>query len=141
VLVVRASDQELVEWRAGVLTRMLAGALLGSERLCVLEQWHEPGRGAPTHRHANAEELLLVLEGTSEVWVAEERARVESGSTVVIPQDAPHGFRNVEVETLHVLAVFSEAEPLVEYLEEEGVVLDIGGGGGIRRDAHRAVRN
>jgi hypothetical protein len=67
VLINRASDQELVEWRPGVLTRMLAGSLLGSERLCLLEQWHEPRRGAPTHRHANAEELLLVLGGTSEV--------------------------------------------------------------------------
>jgi quercetin dioxygenase-like cupin family protein len=140
VLVNRASDQELVEWRPGVLTRMLAGGLLGSERLCLLEQWHEPGRGAPTHRHANAEELLLVLEGTSEVWVDQEHAGVEAGSTVIIRRDVPHGFRNAGAGSLHILAVFSEAEPLVEYLEGEGTVLAIGSPGGVRRDPHRALR-
>jgi uncharacterized cupin superfamily protein len=140
VLINRASDQELVQWRPGVLTRMHAGRSLGSQRLCLLEQWHEPGRGAPTHRHANAEELLLVLEGTSEVWVVEERARLEAGSTVIIPRNAPHGFRNVDAETLHILAVLSEAEPLVEYLDEEGTVLAIGSRGDARRDPHRALR-
>jgi quercetin dioxygenase-like cupin family protein len=140
VLVIRESEQELVEWRPGVLTRLRAGALVGTERLSVLEQWHEPGCGAPTHTHHDAEELVTVLEGVAEFWIEDEHATLEAGSTAVVPPFRRHGFRNAGEGTLHVLAVLSAAEPLVEYDEEAGAVFEIGGRGDDRRDAHRAVR-
>ena len=140
VLVIREGDQERVEWRPGVLTRLRAGAALGTERLAVLEQWHEPGRGAPTHTHYDAEELVTVLEGVAEFWIEDEHATLEAGSTVVVPPFRRHGFRNAGEGTLHVLAVISAAEPIVEYDEEAGTVFEIGGRGDVRRDAHRAVR-
>ena len=45
------ASQPLDEWRPGVMTRMLVSALTGAGHLCVFEQFCEPGRGAPTHRH------------------------------------------------------------------------------------------
>ena len=140
MLILRESEQELVEWRAGVRTRLRAGGSLGTGRLSVLEQWHEPGCGAPTHTHYDAEELVTVLEGVAEFWIEEERATLEAGDTVVVPPFLYHGFRNAGEGKLHVLAVLSAAEPLVEYREEAGTVLEIGGRGDVRRDAHRAVR-
>ena len=140
MLIFRESEQELVEWRPGVLTRLRAGGSLGTERLSVLEQWHEPGCGAPTHTHYDAEELVTVLEGSGEFWIEEERTALEAGDTVVVPAFLYHGFRNIGEGKLHILAVLSAAEPLVEYAEEAGTVLEIGGEGDVRRDAHRAVR-
>ena len=140
MLILRESEQELVEWRPGVRTRLRAGSSLGTGRLSVLEQWHEPACGAPTHTHYDAEELVTVLEGTAEFWIEEERATLLAGDTVVVPPFLYHGFRNAGDGTLHVLAVLSAAEPLVEYAEEAGIVLEIGGRGDVRRDAHRAVR-
>ena len=140
MLIIREAEQELVEWRPGVRTRLRAGAQLGTERLAVLEQWHEPGCGAPTHTHHDAEELVTVLEGVAEFWVEDERATLVAGDAVVVPPFRRHGFRNAGAAPLHVLAVLSAAEPLVEYDEEAGTVFEIGGSGDFRRDAHRAVR-
>ena len=141
VLIIRENEQDRVEWRPGVMSRLHAGGSLGTERLCVVEQWHEPGRGAPTHVHAGVEELLMVLEGEAEVWIEGERASVGAGSTVVVPASARHGFRNAGAGPLHILAVLSAAEPPVEYEEEPGTVLAIAGRGDVRRDVHRAVRS
>ena len=46
------ASEPLDEWRPGVGTRMLVSALTGAERLCVFEQFCDPGRGAPAHLHA-----------------------------------------------------------------------------------------
>lgn len=140
VLVIREGEQGLVEWRPGVQTRLRAGAPLGTERLSILEQWHEPGCGAPTHTHHDAEELVTVLQGVAEFWIEDERETLAAGDTVVVPPFRRHGFANAGPGRLHIQAVISAAEPLVEYDEEAGTVFEIGGSGDERRDAHRAVR-
>ena len=91
--IIDRASEPLDEWRPGVMTRMLVSALTGAERLCVFEQFCDPGRGAPTHRHA-VEEVLAVLDGTAEVWLDEERAMLTAGQSVVVPAGRKHGFRN-----------------------------------------------
>ena len=111
-------DQETAqEWRPGVMTRMRVSALTGAAQLCVFEQWCDPGCGAPTHLHA-VEEVLSVLSGQAEIWVAEERARVATGQSVVVPAGHPHGFRNTGSGTLHVQAIL--AAPIFEAAFEDG---------------------
>jgi quercetin dioxygenase-like cupin family protein len=105
------ASQPLEEWRPGVMTRMLVSALTGAERLCVFEQFCDPGRGAPTHLH-NVEEVLTVLDGTAEVWLDEERAALTTGQSVVVPAGRKHGFRNTGPTTLHVRATL--AAPIFE---------------------------
>jgi mannose-6-phosphate isomerase-like protein (cupin superfamily) len=110
-------DQETAqEWRSGVMTRMRVSALTGAAQLCVFEQWCDPGCGAPTHLHA-VEEVLSVLSGEAEIWVAEDRARVASGQSVVVPAGHPHGFRNTGNGTLHVQAIL--AAPIFEAAFED----------------------
>lgn len=140
MLVIRAADQERVEWRSGTLARLLAGRQLGNEAICLLEQWHDPGGGAPTHRHEGVEEAVVLLEGEAEFWVETERAAVQAVTAVLVRPGAWHGFRNTGDRPLHVLAVFPAAEPPVEYAAESGTVLAIAGMGEARRDAHRVVR-
>jgi len=98
--------EPLDEWRPGVMTRMLVSALTGAESLCVFEQFCDPGRGAPIHRHA-VEEVLSVLHGTAEVWLDGERATVGAGQFVVVPAGRRHGFRNTGPATLHVRATLA----------------------------------
>jgi quercetin dioxygenase-like cupin family protein len=135
-----SSGPELVEWRPGVRTRLHAGAATGATQLCVLEQWCDPGTGAPTHTHFEVEELIAVLEGEAEFWVDGERRRVPAGETILLPPFSRHGFTNAGEGVLHTLAVFGAAAPPVEYEEEPGVVYGIGDAGTVRRDPHRAVR-
>ena len=109
--IVDHASEPLDEWRPGVVTRMLVSALTGAERLCVFEQFCDPGRGAPTHRHA-VEEVLSVVGGTAEVWLDAERATLAAGQSVVVPAGRGHGFRNTGPATLHVRATL--AAPVFE---------------------------
>ena len=99
------------EWRDGVTTRMLASALTGTTQLCVFEQWCAPGKGAPTHLHA-VEEVLTVLEGQAEFWIADQEQTLTAGQSMIVPAGVKHGFRNAGAGTLHVLATL--AAPIFE---------------------------
>jgi mannose-6-phosphate isomerase-like protein (cupin superfamily) len=132
---------EIVEWRPGVRTRLLAAASTGATQLCLFEQWSEPGRGAPAHRHPGVEEAVSVLAGEAELWVEDARRHLGAGDTVVVPPDRRHGFTNVGSSILHTLAVFADPAPPVVYDTEPDVVLEVGGSGADRRDAHRSIRS
>ena len=103
-----------------------------------MEQWSDPGRGAPLHTHRGVEEVILVVEGSADFELDGAHRRVESGAAICLPADSWHGFTNVGSGILHTVAAFGAAAPPVEYAEEPGVVYAIGGDGGERRDAHRA---
>ena len=90
---------------------MRVSATTRATQLCVFEQWCDPGCGAPTHLHA-VEEVLTVREGLAEIWVADERASVPAGQSVIVPAGHPHGFRNIGETTLHMEAIL--AAPIFE---------------------------
>lgn len=105
------ASQPKDQWRAGVMTRMIASAAAGTSQLAVFEQWCDPGLGAPAHLHA-VEEILTVLEGEALVWVEDERRQLTSGQSVVIPAGRKHGFHNTGTGTLRVQAIL--ASPVFE---------------------------
>ncbi len=83
-----------IPWRPGYRRFTLAGKEEGvacSASLSILE----PGAGAPTHFHNAADEVIVVLEGTLEMWIGEERRLVGAEHTVSLPAGVPHGFRAV----------------------------------------------
>ena len=137
-VIVTRPEREPVRWRPGTSTILHASQATGATQVCVIEQWHEPGGGAPTHRHSGSEETLTVLAGTGEFWVGDDREGVDQGATVLVPAGSWHGFQNVGQSVLHILAVLPTGVPLVEYAHEPGVVLEIGTVARERRDAHRA---
>jgi len=134
-VVVRRAEQTVEVWRPGVETRRVVSAASGAETLCVLEQRHEAGRGAPAHRH-DSEEVVIVREGSAEFWVEGERVPLQAGDAIVLPAGVRHGFANTGRGVLWVEAVFSSASPSVVYEEEAEVELEIGRA----EDTHRAPR-
>jgi len=105
-------EQEVVDWRQGVATRMLVSAVTGSAQLCIFEQYCDPGLGAPTHLHA-VEEVLTVVAGTAEIWVGGDKIQAGAGHSVIIPAGMKHGFRNIsENDILHMRATL--ASPIFE---------------------------
>lgn len=108
---IRDEDQELEQWRDGVRTRMYSSAQTGAWQLTIFEQWCDPGHGAPTHVHV-VEEVLRVLDGQADIWVAGERRAVLPGESVIIPAGFEHGFVNTGDSVLQTLAVL--AEPIFE---------------------------
>src|SRR5215208_1908941 len=104
--IVDHAGQEREQWRPGVLTRMRISAESGAQQLCVLEQWCDPGCGAPTHLHT-VDEILTVLDGRAEIWLGEERATLTPGQSVIVPASQRHGFRNTGDAILHMEAILA----------------------------------
>jgi mannose-6-phosphate isomerase-like protein (cupin superfamily) len=105
------SLQPSEDWREGVTTVMLVSALTGASQLCIFDQYCTPGHGAPMHLHA-VEEVLSVIEGEADIWLGDERQRVTTGQSVIIPAGHRHGFTNVAETTLHIRATL--AAPILE---------------------------
>ena len=104
-------QQPREDWRDGVTTVMLVSAETSASQLCIFEQYCAPGLGAPTHLHA-VEEVLTVIDGEADIWLGDERARVKTGSSLIIPAGAWHGFQNALSTSLHVRATL--AAPIFE---------------------------
>ena len=58
------------------------------------------GGGPPPHRH-DFEEMFTVLEGELEFSVCGEKHTVRAASTINVPANAPHNFRNVSGAPAH----------------------------------------
>ena len=78
------------------------------------------GAGAPLHTH-EADELIVILEGTLEARLGDEVATAGANHTLVIPPNTPHGFTNVGPGDAKLLAFFPISDPFdhTTYLEGE----------------------
>ncbi len=85
---------------------MFAGT--GTDASAVVYMVLEPGGAVPTHTDS-AEEVVLVLDGTIEGWIDDERGMLGQGSLVLIPAMKPHGLRNVGSNTAHAIGFFAGA--------------------------------
>jgi quercetin dioxygenase-like cupin family protein len=78
----------------------------GTKSTAVVYFEVEPGHRLATHTDS-AEEMLLVLEGTAEVSLGDERGRLSAGEMALVPAMEPHGLRNAGEETVRVVGFFS----------------------------------
>jgi len=108
-------EQEREAWRAGVVTRMHISARNGATQLCIFEQWIAPDAGAPAHHHP-VEEVLTVIAGEAELWIADERIVLAGGHSLIVPAHAQHGFRNCGSTPLHMRGIL--ASPVFEAIIE-----------------------
>jgi quercetin dioxygenase-like cupin family protein len=65
----------------------------------------------------SAEEILLVLEGTIEATLGDERGQVFSGGMLLVPEMVPHNVRNVGPITAKLVGFFANAN-VVSTFEE-----------------------
>ena len=106
-IVDHAAAQE-IPWRPGYRRFTLAGKEHGvacSASLSVLE----PGAGAPTHFHNAVDEVIVVLEGSLEMWIGDERCVVAANHTVALPAGVPHGFVAVGPGPTRILAFLPQS--------------------------------
>ena len=76
------------------------------------------GAGAPLHTH-EADELIMVLEGTLEARLGDEVRRVGPDHTLVIPPNTPHSFTSVGPTDARLITFFPVPDPFshTTYLE------------------------
>jgi quercetin dioxygenase-like cupin family protein len=120
--VVRLDELELLEaWSASdPSARMKVNfpiyAATGAQASSVVYMVLEPGGMVGTHTDS-AEEIVLVLEGTIEGWIEDERGTLEQGSMVLIPVMKPHGLRNVGTTTARAIGFFAGATVVSTFAE------------------------
>ncbi len=114
MLTVNLNTMELNDVRAenepNVRTRTnfpLLGAM-GTETTSAVYIELRPGDSLGRHTDS-AEEVLLILQGTVEVSVGQEKGRLGQNEMAVVPVMVPHDIRNVGQETARVLGFFGSA--------------------------------
>jgi mannose-6-phosphate isomerase-like protein (cupin superfamily) len=100
--VVDNNEAREVPWRPGYRSFILAGkdhGIATSASMGLIE----PGKGAPLHFHQEVDEIILVLEGTLDFRLGDERMLVGPNHTISIPARVPHGFVVVSAEPARIV--------------------------------------
>jgi mannose-6-phosphate isomerase-like protein (cupin superfamily) len=92
--IIENSRAQEIPWRPGYRNFVLAGR---DEGLACIAGYSvlEPGAGAPLHMHKDVDEIFILLEGTLDFRLGEERRLVEANHTIAIPAGVPHAFTAV----------------------------------------------
>ncbi len=77
-------------------------------RFCLIDMHIPPGGGPPPHRH-DFEETFSLLEGELDFVFRGIEETVRSGTTIHIPANAPHQFRNASAESARLLCICAPA--------------------------------
>ena len=89
--VIANGEAQEIPWRPGYRNFVLAGRDQGLA--CVAGySVIEPGAGAPLHAHADVDEIFIVIEGTLDLKLGDERVLVSGDHTIAIPAGVPHAF-------------------------------------------------
>ena len=91
----------------GIYTILVTGEQTAG-RYCLIDMLVPPGGGPPPHRH-DFEEMFTILEGEIELTFRGETHRAGAGSTVNIPANAPHSFKNISGQPARVLCMCTPA--------------------------------
>ena len=76
----------------GTYTILVSGEQTGG-RYCLVDMLVPPGGGPPPHRH-DFEQMFTILEGEFDFNFRGEAHCASAGSTVNVPANAPHSFKN-----------------------------------------------
>lgn len=72
----------------------------------------DPGEELGSHTDS-AEEVLLIIEGSIEATVGEEKGEAEKGNLLLVPKMVPHNFKNIGNTKAKVLGFFGGANNIV----------------------------
>ena len=101
---------------AGDTYTILVSGAETAGRYCLIDMHVPDGGGPPPHRH-DFEEMFSVIEGELEFTVRGEASLVRAGSTVNIPANAPHAFKNVSGAAVRMLCMCTPAGQEEFFLE------------------------
>ena len=91
----------------GTYTILVSGAQTAG-RYCLVDMLVPAGGGPPPHRH-DFEEMFTLLEGELEFTFRGKSQTVCAGSTVNVPANAPHAFKNVSGKMARMLCMCTPA--------------------------------
>src|SRR5262249_9125382 len=77
-------------------------------RYCLIDMNVPAGGGPPPHRH-DFEEMFTLVDGEIEFTFRGETSTIRAGSTINIPANAPHSFRNKSSGVARMLCMCTPA--------------------------------
>jgi quercetin dioxygenase-like cupin family protein len=116
-----SSNVRHVAVAGGTYSILVSGAQTAG-RYCLIDMIVPDGSGPPLHRH-DFEEMFSLLEGELEFTFRGETTTARAGSSVNIPANAPHVFKNTSGSTVHMLCMCTPAGQ-DEFFVEVGDPLD-----------------
>ncbi|HXF64886.1 MAG TPA: cupin domain-containing protein [Caldilineaceae bacterium] len=87
-----ALETDQLDW--GTLSWISRPNATGARQLTAIEVTLLPGKGHNFHKHPDQEEVIYVVEGTIEQWLAQERRQLSAGEAVFIPAGLVHASFN-----------------------------------------------
>jgi len=95
----------------------------------VVESISAPGGGAAFLHTHNSQETFCILEGDYELYGQDENGEkyaipASAGATVHVPENVPHGYRNVGKTTGKILSMFEPAANMIDFFIDVGVPMD-----------------
>ena len=97
------TPQEVLDW--GKLRWMSHPPSTQAEQLTVIEVTLQPGKGHDFHKHPGQEEVIYVISGEIEQWLATEKQTLKSGDSVFVPADEVHASFNTGSDTATLIAI------------------------------------
>jgi quercetin dioxygenase-like cupin family protein len=91
----------------GTYTILVSGEDTGG-RYSLIDMLVPPDGGPPPHRH-DFEEMFTILDGEIELTFRGKLHRASAGSTVNIPANAPHAFKNTSDKPARLLCMCTPA--------------------------------
>jgi quercetin dioxygenase-like cupin family protein len=91
----------------GTYTILVSGEDTGG-KYCLIDMFVPPAGGPPPHRH-DFEEMFCVLEGAIDFTFRGETTAVFAGTTINIPANAPHSFKNNSSKPARLLCMCTPA--------------------------------
>jgi quercetin dioxygenase-like cupin family protein len=99
----------------GTYSILVSGAQTAG-RYCLVDMQVPAGGGPPPHRH-DFEEMFTLLEGELEFTFRGKSHIVRAGSTLNVPANAPHAFKNVSGKPARMLCMCTPAGQEEFFLE------------------------
>ena len=78
----------------------------GAKQLTLLDGRLFPGRGHNFHKHADQEEVILVVSGRIEQWIEKEKRLLGPGDLVFVPPNTVHASFNAGDGEANIIAIF-----------------------------------
>ena len=110
-----AADLRHISLGGGTYTILVDGAQTAG-RYCLIDMVVPADAGPPPHRH-DFEEMFTVLEGEIDFVFRGKHAVVHAGTTINIPANAPHSFKNTSGDAARVLCLCAPAGQEAYFLE------------------------
>ena len=104
--IIRHEQAPLSEPFPGMHSRAVVSADTPAVAVTLGDVTLDPGGGVPLHIHPNHEEAIVVLEGTVEFVMDQERVTVGAGTTALAPAGVLHAMRNAGQTPARVLTFF-----------------------------------